>query len=138
MRALNTTLIFSALGIVLFAAPASAGYPHRQPSDRQTAQFDALASNDEVVHDRVTQMIVLGCSGMYLIAFILITHWGSGKHFWRLDNADVWMSALAVLAAFRYALSYDSYAGGTAALRSGCQAQQRAVHPNLEPHHAPD
>ena len=53
MRSLNTKLIFSALGIVLFAAPASAGYPHRQPTDRQTAQFDALASNDVVVHDRV-------------------------------------------------------------------------------------
>jgi hypothetical protein len=53
MRSLNTTLIFSALGVALLATPAIAGNTHPQPQGQRTTLIDDSASNDVVVHDRV-------------------------------------------------------------------------------------
>jgi hypothetical protein len=53
MTSLNTKLVFSALGIALFATPAIAGDTHRQPLSQKTTPIGGSASNDVVVHDRV-------------------------------------------------------------------------------------
>lgn len=53
MTSLNTKLVFSALGIALFATPAIAGDTHRQPLSQMTMHSNDIASNDVVVRDRV-------------------------------------------------------------------------------------
>jgi hypothetical protein len=53
MRLFNTKLVFSALAVSLLAAPALAGYEHRQLSDQQVAQSEAAPSNVVIVHGRV-------------------------------------------------------------------------------------
>jgi hypothetical protein len=53
MRLLNTQLVFSVLTVSLLAAPAFAGYVHRQPLDKQVTQSKDAPSNAVIVHGRV-------------------------------------------------------------------------------------
>jgi hypothetical protein len=53
MRLLNEQLVFSVLAVSMLAAPAFAGYVHRQPLDQQVAQPEAASDNAVIVHGRV-------------------------------------------------------------------------------------
>ena len=53
MTSLRTKLVFSALGIALFATPAIAGDTHRQPLSQMTMYSAGVASNDVVVRNFV-------------------------------------------------------------------------------------
>ncbi len=66
--------------------------------------------------DPGTQWMVFGCCGMYFITFVLLRQRASGARFWRWENPDVWLTAVLVLAAARYAFGYGERAGGTEAL----------------------